>query len=295
MKKVLLVMIAFALCFTAGCSRRGNELTEKPLDEKENVKLQVEVVVYDAETETTGSETISFDMYEGLAPKAVAAVKQAVKDGKYNDCVLYEQSTANGTSVSSQLMFGGLKKSGSSYERAEQTAVPDADFEKNGTTGSNLTNSLGYLGLWRTWNTTKSFSTDGFKNSTTQIYMPKSDITSYNGYFCVFAKYSTQEDLDVINDIVALFGNSDYYTEYTCYFTADRDGRLVKDADGKPTWNIMTTESFEEAEESNSIRVYAAADDPDNENVSKVDTQYDKYTVKIVNSDKLSIKSIQVK
>lgn len=286
MKKIIIGILTFALLFATlatatGCSKI--------------VKLQVEVVVYNTETKTTEEKTISFDMYEGLAPNAVAAVKQAIKDGKYSDCVLYEQSTSNGVSTSSQLMFGGLKKSGSTFERVQQTAVPNADFEKNGTTGSNLTNSLGYLGLWRTWDTTKSFTNNGFTNSTTQIYMPKSDLTSYNGYFCIFAKYTSQDDLDVINDIISLFGSTDYYTEYTCYFEADRDGRLVKDADGNPVWNIMTTEEFDEATENSTVSVYSSADDPDNENSTKIDTQYDKYTVKIVNSDKLDIKSFQVK
>ena len=173
--------------------------------------------------------------------------------------------------------------------RAEQTAVPDADFEKNGTTGSNLTNSTGYLGLWRTWDSTKSFSNNGFTNSTTQIYMPKSDISSYNGYFCVFAKYSTEDDLEVINDMIALFADDEYYTEYTCYFEADRDGRLKKE-NGEPVWRMVTTEEFEEV-----TNAYASADDPDNKNSQKIDTQYDEYTVKIVDSAKLEIKSIKVK
>lgn len=281
MKKIIIGILTFAMLFTTlamatGCSKI--------------VKLRLEVVVYNTETETTESKTVSFDMYEGLAPKAVAAVRKAVADGNYTDCVLYEQSKSSGASTSSQLMFGGLKKSGDAFVRVEQTAVPDADFEKNGTTGSNLTNSTGYLGLWRTWDSTKSFSNNGFKNSTTQIYMPKSEISSYNGCFCVFAKYSTEDDLEVINDMIALFADDEHYTEYTCYFEADRDGRLKKDENGEPVWRMVTTEEFEEV-----TNAYASADDPDNKTSPKIDTQYDEYTVKIVDSAKLEIKSIKVK
>ena len=281
MKKIIIGILTFAMLFTTlamatGCSKI--------------VKLRLEVVVYNTETETTESKTVSFDMYEGLAPKAVAAVSKAVADGNYTDCVLYEQSKSSGASTSSQLMFGGLKKSGDTFVRVEQTAVPDADFEKNGTTGSNLTNSTGYLGLCRTWKSTESFSNNGFKNSTTQIYMPKSEISSYNGCFCVFAKYSTEDDLEVINDMIALFADDEHYTEYTCYFEADRDGRLKKDENGEPVWRMVTTEEFEEV-----TNAYASADDPDNKTSPKIDTQYDEYTVKIVDSAKLEIKSIKVK
>jgi len=148
----------------------------------------------------------------------------------------------------------------------------------------------GYLGLWRTWKSTESFSNNGFKNSTTQIYMPKSEISSYNGCFCVFAKYSTEDDLEVINDMIALFADDEHYTEYTCYFEADRDGRLKKDENGEPVWRMVTTEEFEEV-----TNAYASADDPDNKTSPKIDTQYDEYTVKIVDSAKLEIKSIKVK
>lgn len=54
---------------------------------------------------------------------------------------------------------------------------------------------------------------------------------------------------------------------------------------------MVTTEEFEEVTKN----AYASADDPDNKNSQKIDTQYDEYTVKIVDSAKLEIKSIKVK
>lgn len=49
---------------------------------------------------------------------------------------------------------------------------------------------------------------------------------------------------------------------------------------------MVTTEEFEEE-----TNAYASADDPDNKNSQKIDTQYDEYTVKIVDSAKLEIKA----
>ena len=184
------------------------------------VKLEITLSLYDAEDEAMEEKTITFDMYENLAESAVNAVRDAVNGGAYDDCVFYVQSV-RGTSVSSQLMFGGLKKSGKSYVKVEQAAVPTAEFEKNGVMGSNLKNLKGYLGLWRSWDSWKSYSTSGFDRSSAVIYMPTTDsISAYDGNFCVFAKYSAEDDLDVIESLIALLEDEDNYTEYTCYYTA---------------------------------------------------------------------------
>ena len=170
------------------------------------VKLEITLSLYDAEDEAMEEKTITFDMYENLAESAVNAVRDAVNGGAYDDCVFYVQSVDRGTSVSSQLMFGGLKKSGKSYVKVEQAAVPTAEFEKNGVMGSNLKNLKGYLGLWRSWDSWKSYSTSGFDRSSAVIYMPTTDsISAYDGNFCVFAKYSAEDDLDVIESLIALW------------------------------------------------------------------------------------------
>lgn len=251
------------------------------------VKLTFSLTVYNEDTSATEQKTLTFDMYENLADSAVAAVRDAVNNGSYDDCVFYKQNTDRGTSISSQLMFGSLKRSGSSYVKAEQAAVPDAEFEKNGVTGSNLTNSVGYLGLWRSWTSTKGYTTTGYRTSIASLYMPTSDISSYNGYFCVFAKYSAQEDLDLINDIIALFDSSENYTEYTCYYTANTDGTLYLDGEGNPVWNIVLSSAFDDV-----TNAYDSGDD--SSAGTNPDTQYDSYTVTVLNADKLAVTGISV-
>ena len=252
------------------------------------VKLEITLSLYDAEDEAMEEKTITFDMYENLAESAVNAVRDAVNGGAYDDCVFYVQSVDRGTSVSSQLMFGGLKKSGKSYVKVEQAAVPTAEFEKNGVTGSNLKNLKGYLGLWRSWDSWKSYSTSGFDRSSAVIYMPTTDsISAYDGNFCVFAKYSAEDDLDVIESLIALLEDEDNYTEYTCYYTADADGKLALDAEGKPVWNIVATENFDDVD-----NVYDSEDDKTEE--SSKDTQYDSYTVQIPDENKISITGMRI-
>ena len=252
------------------------------------VKLEITLSLYDAEDEAMEEKTITFDMYENLAESAVNAVRDAVNGGAYDDCVFYVQSVDRGTSVSSQLMFGGLKKSGKSYVKVEQAAVPTAEFEKNGVTGSNLKNLKGYLGLWRSWDSWKSYSTSGFDRSSAVIYMPTTDsISAYDGNFCVFAKYSAEDDLDVIESLIALLEDEDNYTEYTCYYTADADGKLAHDAEGKPVWNIVATENFDDVD-----NVYDSADDKTQDSFK--DTQYDSYTVQIPDENKIKIESIRI-
>lgn len=253
------------------------------------VKLQFTLSVYDVDKSSMVDKTITYSMYENLAPVAVKEVKRLVKDGYYDNAIFYKQSTASGTSVGSQMFFGGLNRNGGVITQAEKVAIPRADFKQNGTDGTNLTNKEGYLGLWRTWDTTKTFRTNGFENSYSTMYIPTSDLSSYDGYFCVFAKYASEDDLSVLQMIKSLLGNSEYTTEYTCWFECDSDGRLVTENEA-PVWHITATEDFDDVDANT---VYTSDKDPD-QNTAAKDTAYDKYTVTLVNADRLVIKSVKV-
>ncbi len=280
MKKVIIGILTFVLAF-------ATLFTMTACDKI--VKLEISLSVYNADASTSEEKTITFDMYENLASDAVNAVRDAVNGGAYDDCVFYVQSKDRGVTISDQLMFGGLKKSGNSYVKVEQASVPGAEFLKNGIEGSNLKNVKGYLGLWRGWDSWKGYSTSGFERSYATVFMPTVDsISSYDGNFCVFAKYSTEDDLAVIESVIALLSNADNYTEYTCYYSANADGTLKLDAQNEPIWNIVLTENFDEAE-----NVYDSAEDDGN--ADPVDTQYDSYTVKILNANRLSITGIKIK
>lgn len=267
----LIVATVSAFSFTA-CEKIG--------------KLEFVISVYDVDEAKMVDKTLTYNLHYSLAPNATAKIKELVKDGYFNDCVFYKQSTSNGISTSSQLFFGGLKWENGEITQNDPVAIADADFANNGTYGSNLTNSVGYIGLWRTWNVKQSYSTSGFQNSYSTMYMPTSSIGSYDDYFCVFAKYSTSDDLALIQSIANLLGTDDYVTEYVCYYTADDELKFNKDIgaleSGTPVWNITTSELYNEAK-------------PDGVYQNDDYTQYNEYTVTVLNADKLVIKEIKVK
>ena len=260
------------------------------------VKLKFTLSVYDIEEQTMVEETLTYNMHQSLAETAVKEVKKLVEDGYFDNCVFYKQSKSNGVAVSTQLFFGGLNRVGTEITQNAPVAIPDAEFEKNGVTGSNLINDVGYIGLWRTWDTTKSYSTSGYGKTISTMYMPTASLSSYNGNFCVFAKYASSDDLAIIENIIDLLATTDYVTEYTCYYSANDDGELI-DANGEvlefdestgmlvsgaPVWNIVSSASFEE-------------DKPENIYNNEDYTQYNEYTISVLNADKLVIKDIIVK
>lgn len=267
----LIVATVSAFSFTA-CEKIG--------------KLEFVISVYDVDEAKMVDKTLTYNLHYSLAPNATAKIKELVKEGYFNDCVFYKQSTSNGISTSSQLFFGGLNRKNGKITQNDPIAIADADFANNGTYGTNLTNSVGYIGLWRTWNVKQSYSTSGFQNSYSTMYMPTSSISSYDDYFCVFAEYSTSDDLALIQSIADLLGTDDYVTEYVCYYTADDELKFNKDTgaleSGTPVWNITTSELYNEGKP---VDVYENDDY----------TQYNEYTVTVLNADKLVIKEIKVK
>lgn len=283
MKKIILKVITALIAVCMVLSMTGCDKV---------VKLQITMSVYNVDDSVMEEKTLTYSMYENLAKTAVTAVKGLVADGYYNDSVFYKQSSYNGLSVSSQMFFGGLERKNGQITQTAPVAVPNAEFKNNGTEGSNLTNNEGYLGLWRNWDSKIGYKTNGFGNSYSTMYMPTSSLaSSYDNYFCVFAKYAADADLELIQDIKGLLNNSDYTTEYTCFYEADEDGRLVT-VNEAPVWVIMETEDFNETEET--LNVYAAENDPDQRGTNR-DQSYERYTLTVLNADRLVIKSIKTK
>jgi hypothetical protein len=254
-------------------------------------KLNITLAIYDVEDEKTENVTLSFDLYDNLAPDAVSAVKTWVKDGYYNGLVFYQQSKYINQSTSSQIMYGGYKLVDGVLTQNSQKLLESAEFEKNGTIGSNLTNVKGAIGLWRDWAGDSNYKNSGYGKTNSTLYIPTTSLTStYDGYFCLLGKYSASNDLAIIEQIVELMANTDYYTKYTCYYEADEDGTL-KLVDGNPVWKSMLTEDFDDATD---LPVYKYASDA-TASATNPNTGYESYTVSILNADKLMVKSISVK
>ncbi len=271
----LLMVAVMVVAFVLPLSACGNKI----------VTLSLEVSVYNVEDEKVEDKTINFDLYANLAPDAVNAIKGWVNDGYYNGLVLYKQSKYINQSTSSQLMYGGYKLENGKLIKNAQKVLPDAEFEKNGTVGSDLSNVKGAIGLWRDWSgTSNGYRYSGFEQTNSTLYIPTTSLTTYDGYFCLLGKYSTIDDLTVIEEIITLLANEDYYTSYTCYYEAEEDGSL-KLENGNPVWKSMLTEDYSDVKDD--LNVYSAKDGEDK--------SYELYTVSVINADKLTIKSIKVK
>lgn len=186
-------------------------------------KLELKLQVYDYANSKTEEYTLSVDLYRHLAPNTVDAIIGYVNEGYYDGALFYKMED-----YSSQIMIGDLivDESGKIAQNAVKPQI-EGEFEKGGTIGSNLVSEKGSIGLWRSWtafdNTYKSANATDTGRAT--WYIPTSDISSYNKYFCVFAQYDTadEDNADAIDALTAAFGSAENYDEYVIYYTGKYD------------------------------------------------------------------------
>ena len=76
-------------------------------------------------------------------------------------------------------------------------------------------------------------------------YMPTTDISAYNGYFCIFAKFSVADNASAFDALSNAFTSTDDYTSYTVFYTGEYDATKA-DADYGLTFNAMTKEAYDE-------------------------------------------------
>ncbi len=205
---------------------------------------KVEVTFAVGETEYT----IDVNFYRHLAPETCDTILQLVKDGYYDNTVLF---TNNNTS--SQVMFGEYKLvdgvlTQNVNKDGKLPAEMYGEFEKNGTVGSNLTNTTGAIGVWRSWyeeNDLNYQNTSAAMNSARGVwYMPIDEISAYNGYFCIFATFDVEDNESAFDALSNAFMQSDDYTSYTVYYTGDYDVTKA-DEDYGLTFNSMTKEEYD--------------------------------------------------
>lgn len=167
--------------------------------------------------------TMNVDLYKHLAPKTCKIIEQYIKDGYYDNMLIYKNS-----SYSSQLMFGDLKLDGDNVVLTDVKDTIYGEFEKNGTTGSNLVSEKGTLGMWRSYSAADSGSntykaSNGMNSARSTIYMPTDSISDYTGYFCVFACYDVDDtaNSETVEALTSVFSNNDNYKEYAVYYTGE--------------------------------------------------------------------------
>ncbi|MBO4251830.1 MAG: peptidylprolyl isomerase [Clostridia bacterium] len=205
--------------------------------------LELSLRVYNYEKSAFYAENdvkMNVDLYRHLAPKTVDKVIEHVKAGYYNNAIFYKESD-----YISQIMFGDLKfEDGELKQNLINGKLPSeiyGEFEANGTTGSNLVSAKGSIGIWRSYyeadTETYRASSNARNSGRATWYIPTATISSYDGYFCVFAQYDTEDTANAkaISALTTIFSNSDYYTEYVIYYTGEY-GDLTFHAALKSDW-----------------------------------------------------------
>lgn len=190
--------------------------------------------------------TLNLDLYRHLAPKTVDAVIGFINDGYYNDAVFYMLD-----GYSSQIMVGDLKVEGG--EIVLNDAFPEiyGEFDINGTTGSDLSSVKGSVGMWRSWYEGTSYTTSAAGDTANGAwYIPTGDLSKYDGYFCVFAKYDTEnaDNSAAIEALTDFFASSENYEEYYIYYTGEYDASKASENYGL-TFNCVKAEDYDENDE----------------------------------------------
>lgn len=211
----------------------------------EDIKtLEVKFSVAGADTEYT----LNVDLYRHLAPETCAAIEKYAEEGFYNGMYLYKDSA-----YGKQIMVGDLKESENGIVLEKKDVLGKGEFEKGGTTGSNLLAEKGSVGLWRSWNAAdadgnKYKSNAGMQSGRATWFMPTEAISDYDGYFCIFAVIDLDDSANssAFSALTAVFDSSDNYESYVVYYT----GEYNAEADNCGlTFNCVTKSEFEDVDE----------------------------------------------
>ena len=225
---ILAVLVLGTACFgMVGCT-------------EDITTLEVNVQVYNHTDNEMEEVTLKVDLYGHLAPKTVNRIIATINTGYYNNSIFYKLDDR------SQIMLGDIIDSDGDVSLTNMTMPTiDGEFERGGTSGSNLSNVKGAIGLWRSWYESDSFSTsdDAMNSGKATWYMPTTDTSAFNNWFCVFAMLDLEDEetANGLDLIIKSFENSNY-EEYVLYYTGEYDATKSNENHGL-TANIVSAEN----------------------------------------------------
>ena len=194
--------------------------------------------------------TMTVDLYRHLAPETCKIIEKYVEEGYYDGTLIYEND-----SYTKQLMFGDIKLDGENVVLSAVKPEIYGEFDKNGTTGSNLVSEKGSIGLWRSWTASdadgnKYKASNGMNSGRAVWYMPTEAVSDYNGYFCVFARYDAGDtaNSETVDALTKVFDSSDNYTEYVIYYTGEYDAAKKDDNYGL-VFHCVEKDDFDDVDE----------------------------------------------
>lgn len=245
-KKILVNIIA-ALLLVVSCFA----MTACTGEDIVQVELTVSVYNYgedlEDDTDDEGVEPVKLtvDLYRHLAPNTVDQILKYVKAGYYNNTVFY-QIDGGENNFPNQIMLGDLKADANGVTQNDIMPTIEGEFEKGGTTGSNLTSKEGSIGLWRSWydyEDLKYTAQNGAVHSGRATwFMPTSTQSVYNGCFCFFGQFDTSsEAYELIKTAVTHSSNIE---EYVIYYTGEYDKNGVDNNNGL-TFNCVPVDDYD--------------------------------------------------
>ncbi len=211
-------------------------------DEADMKTLSVQIQVVDHEEGTVETKTINIDLYGHLAPKTVNAIIKYANEGYYNNTVFYVDAQNH----SNMIMLGTIKiDDNGNYVVNSPKPQIEGEFTYGGTTGSDLKNVEGAVGLWRTWFASdNSLASNGFDTGRASMYIPMEEKSELNDYFCVFGKIDLATYSTTFTKIKNALGTDNCDT-YWLYYTGEYDQTKPNDYYGL-TPHIITDEEYEE-------------------------------------------------
>ena len=209
-------------------------------------KMQLTLSVYDYTEHKYVEQTMDIDLYAHLAPKTVEAIMSYVKEGYYDNAILYEI-----VGYASQIMVGEYDYDGQTLSQKEQKPTVTGEFTYGGLKyegGSPLKAKNGSIGLWRSWyEQDGSHRGRGATNSgSATMFMPIQDLSEYDGYFCIFAQIDLNDSKTetAFKAIKAAFDAEDASAVYTVYYTGEYDSTAT--LNHGLTFNYIDAEKFDE-------------------------------------------------
>ncbi len=219
-KKLIIMAMSLLMTFICAFSFAGCV--------KDIKKVELKVSIYNFSTSKVEDHSLNIELYGHLAPETVESISNLIKEGYYDDTVFYKMED-----YADQIMIGDLKYS-PEIEENEGFYLNDAkptikgEFERGGTTGSNLKNEEGSIGLWRTWaaqDTSYNTGSSGLNTGSATWFMPTKALTGYDKNFCVFGKYDVknEDNKETMTAIKEFFSNTSRYEEFVIYYTGEYD------------------------------------------------------------------------
>ena len=236
-KKIIIAALSLLMTFICtisfvGC---GKDIRE----------VDIKISIYNFSKSKYEDYSMDIELYGHLAPETVSQISKLIKSGYYDNTVFYKLQGRE-----DQFMLGDLKYDPNSedptiqancgfYLNDEKPTIK-GEFKQGGTTGSNLKNKLGSIGLWRTWTAQDSSFNEGSTGTDTGSatwFIPTRGLSEYDDYFCVFAQYEydgdNEETIDALKD---LFATTSRYQEFVIYYTGEY---------GDLTFHCVKAEDFE--------------------------------------------------